>query len=150
VSKSQLLDGLEDEEEDDDDEIDLADLPFDVPKEGFEALQVFDIGGGAFQTEHEKILRDAFDKDQVFQQELGLDAIKVEPFKLTINDEQWGKEARNRAPPRTQSQERQQFVIDTVQMMEERGIIERCQVKAYSQIHITPKKNGRIPILYRL
>jgi hypothetical protein len=35
VSKSQLLDGLEDEEEDDDDEIDLADLPFDVPKEGF-------------------------------------------------------------------------------------------------------------------
>jgi hypothetical protein len=37
VSKSQLLDGLEDEEEDDDDEIDLADLPFDVPKEGFGA-----------------------------------------------------------------------------------------------------------------
>jgi hypothetical protein len=37
VSKSQLLDGLEDEEEDDDDEIDLADLPFDVPKEGFES-----------------------------------------------------------------------------------------------------------------
>jgi hypothetical protein len=53
--QSQLLDGLEDEEEDDDDEIDLADLPFDVPKE-FEALQVFDIGGGAFKPNTKKYL----------------------------------------------------------------------------------------------
>jgi hypothetical protein len=75
-----------------------------------------------------------------FQEELGAKPINVEPLKLEVDEKRDEAEARNRAAPRQHSPERRKFIEETVAMLLEKGCIEKCQVKAYSQVHIQPKK----------
>jgi hypothetical protein len=138
VSKAQLLEGLED---DDDDIDELPELPLGNETFTLDDLDVSSIDDDAFDKEHLDILTKAFDTDQIFQQDLGNDAIKVDPFTLNVDDTQWTAEARNHAAPRKLSTERRKFVDETVNMLLEKGCIERAQVKAYSQVHVQPKKN---------
>jgi hypothetical protein len=139
VSKSQLLEGIEE----DDDDIEQKEIfPLEHEEPQFNILDIIDIDkeGGVFQAEHLEILRQAFDTDQIFHQDLGTEPIRVEPFQLNVDEKRWASEARNRAPPRPQSLERRAFIEKTVAMLLEKGCIEKCQARAYSQVHITPKK----------
>jgi transposase InsO family protein len=137
VSKAELLDGIEE----DDDEIEPTELPINAETFEFDDLTVSSLGDADLDKEHLAILRNSFDNDQIFKQELGIEAIKVEPFKLNVDDTKWGAEARNRQPPRKLSHERRKFVDETVRMLLDKGCIEPAQVKAYSQVHVQPKKD---------
>jgi hypothetical protein len=77
VSKAELLDGIED----DDDEIEPTELPINAETFEFDDLTVSSLDAD-LDKEHLAILRNSFDNDQIFKQELGIEAIKVEPLSL--------------------------------------------------------------------
>jgi hypothetical protein len=77
-SPAELLDGIED----DDDEIEPTELPINAETFEFDDLTVSSLGDADLDKEHLAILRNSFDNDQIFKQELGIEAIKVEPLSL--------------------------------------------------------------------
>jgi hypothetical protein len=138
VSKAHLLQGAED----DDDEIDLPELPLDrhTPVEGFEAISIHDLEGDAFAQEQRDILRAAYD-DGLFKPDLAAQPIDVEPMILLVDTRRWHGEARNRQPPRPQSSVKQEYIFQTVKELLDKGCIEPCNVPAFSQVHVVPKKD---------
>jgi hypothetical protein len=97
------------------------------------------------------ILEEAF-ASGVFQTTLGADPIDVEPMSIQVDDDRWFKEARNKQPPRPQSQQRQKFIFDTIDELLEKGCIVESQAPAFSQVHVANKKEPgqfRFTIDYR-
>jgi hypothetical protein len=135
VSKFHPLQGADD----DDDEIDLPDIPLDEAIGLLHDIEAHAIDGDAFQAEHAKILREAFEQGRI-DPSIGDAPFDVAPLTLKVDLKRWLNEARNRQPPRPQSSEKQKALFHIIEKLLRLGCIEPCQEAAYSQVHMAPKK----------
>lgn len=100
VSKSHLLDGLED-----DDDIDLPSFNI-ATDEAFDEIKISGLGNDAATSEQLQILKQAF-ADVRFRSTLQSTPMDVDsPMTIDVDTTRWYAEARNRQPPRPQTGER--------------------------------------------
>ena len=78
----------------------------------------------------------------IFSEELRPEAAKLNPMSIGIDKDKW-QTNKNSLPPRPQSRARQDEVAKQIQKMLDAKVIKVSQAPWYSQVHLTPKPNGK-------
>jgi hypothetical protein len=66
----------------------------------------------------------------------------LKPMEVEVDESKW-KVAKHRGPPRTQTREKQHEILEQIETLGRHGIIQPSQATEYSQVHLTPKPNGK-------
>jgi hypothetical protein len=77
----------------------------------------------------------------IFRNTIGSEPADIPPFDLDVDIQKW-EMPRNRLPVRSQSREKQVEILKQINIMLELGIIEKSTASYYSQVMMTPKKDG--------
>ena len=78
----------------------------------------------------------------IFSTELGIEPAKMDPIVLDIDWEKW-RSLKNSLPPRKQTTAKEEEVRRQIDYMIRAGIIRISQAPYNSQVHLTPKPNGK-------
>jgi hypothetical protein len=75
----------------------------------------------------------------------------MKPMEFEIDDTKWGKEYLTRQPPRKQTEVKNVELLKQINQLALLGVIRKSRASAWSQVHLTPKPNGkwRFTIDYR-
>jgi hypothetical protein len=79
----------------------------------------------------------------VFSEKLGRGAAKVTPMTITVDEAGWHADKRSREPTRPQSAARMSAITHWIRQAIADGVIRPSEATAWSQLHLTPKPNGK-------
>ena len=97
-----------------------------------------------------KIRKVCFKYRDIFSNELPAAPAKIPEFTLDVQTEKW-EVAKNRAPPRSQSDQKQTALFSTIETLLRQGIITKSSSPHYSQLLSVPKPDNtfRMCVNYR-
>jgi hypothetical protein len=96
-------------------------------------------GSAELQAKIRKLLAEY---DDIFSCELCPKPAQVSPLEIVVNLREWTR-PKNRLPPRTQTRAKEIEIERQIRKMIANNVIRPSQAAHYSQVHLTPKPNGK-------